>query len=109
MYAANVVELRKNERLSPADFYALVGDEAVHVDNISVAGICIDRPEQEFPGKNVCFWIVPLFQGFLDESRAVEVNGHIVGQSNDKIRIVFSTVNHDLSNMIQSYLGAQRA
>ena len=30
----------------------------------------------------------------------LKLDGHIVGQSNDKIRIVFSTVNYDLSKMI---------
>ena len=109
MNATNIVELRRNDRFSPNDLFAVVGEEIVHVDNISVAGICINRPANDFIGRNVRFWVAPVSHGFLDETRAVEVDGHIVGRSEDRVRIVFSTVSYDLSNMIHRYKATQRA
>lgn len=108
MNATNIVELRRDDRFSPNDLFAVVGDEIVHVHNISVAGICINRPANDFADRNVRFWIAPVSHGLLDETRAVEVNGHIVGHTEDRVRIVFSTVGYDLSNMIQRHKAAQR-
>jgi hypothetical protein len=103
MEAGNVVEFRKYNRVSIDELYALVDDEIVHVDNISPAGLCIHRPKAEFSERNVHFWVVPLVHDLLDTERAVEIHGHVVGYTGDKVRIVFSSVNYDLAGIIQRY------
>ena len=107
MEAANVIELRQYSRFSPDTLFALVNDEIVHVENLSAAGICISRPSVEISTRNTQLWIVPLSHGFLDMNRAVQINGHVVGHSQDSIRIVFSSVNYELSNIIQLYKTAK--
>ncbi len=108
MGSAAVVELRKYNRVSPDHLYAMIGEEFVRVDNISPAGICIGRPVSGFSTKDIRLWIVPVVSDLLDMHKAVAIQGHIVGQSDDQIRIVFSAVNHQLANMIHRYQASRQ-
>ncbi len=109
MEAANIIELRRHVRLAPDDVFALVGDEIVQVVNMSAAGICMDRPRADFAGKQVEFWVVPRSNGFLDMNRAVQVLGHVVGRSETQVRVVFSSVNYELANLIRRYQACKDA
>jgi hypothetical protein len=103
MAATNVAELRKYNRFVPDDLFAVIGETVVHVENISAAGICLRRPNVDFTNRNVQFQIAPVVDDKLAMHRAVEILGHIVGTTDDKVRIVFSAVNYELANLIQHY------
>ncbi|MDR3439053.1 hypothetical protein [Telmatospirillum sp.] len=103
MKTATVIELRKYRRQISRDLFALFDDEIVRVVNISIAGICIERPAGAFPSRNIEFLVVPRAGNDLDIVRAIPVQGHIVGETGDHLRIVFASVNHALSNIIGCY------
>lgn len=102
---AEVIDLRKFRRFSGDGVTAQVGHELVHVIDISVAGLRLARPASWVSCRHVELRLIPLVKTGLDYHRAIPVQGHIVGDGPDHLRIAFASVTSALANVIGRHEG----
>ena len=100
---AQIMELRNYRRVVGHSMVAQIGDEIVEIFNISVAGIKVARPRDWQAHRNLDFQIIPQSGAVIEPRHAIPVHGHVVGDSPDHLRIVFSAITHALATVIGSH------
>jgi len=100
---AEIVELRNHRRVGGHSMVARIGEELVEIFNISVAGIKVARPRAWRAHRNLDFQIIPQVGAVIEPRHAIAVQGHVVGDGPDHLRIVFSAISHALAHVIGSH------